>query len=312
MNNESVYFGAIGYELGEIISLDEYFPIRESKDVINNFKKNGLENIAVSPLDSNLLALKACQKTLNKANIKGENIDAIIYASTSHWYPNISNESTINWLMNCLDIKHGFPIGIYLPGCANFSVALRIAKNLIIADKLQNVLIVTSDKANPADPESRVFYPDITLLSDGAASCIVSSDNKFEYRIIDIEHHSEPAIWDIDLVKNYSAFLLETVKGSKKAVDKIFDSNSISREDIKLLILNNFNIPTMKMLTKQNGFEEKIVYMKNMQKFAHSFTADSLINLCDADKECVKNDYILMLAAGTKNWGVILIQNNEE
>lgn len=310
MNNSTVYMGAIEYELGESVPIDQYYPLRGDLETIKHFKKNGLENIAVSPIDPNLLALRSCKKTLKSTNLSGSDIDAVIYASTSNWNPAFSKENSINWLLNELEVTNGFPMGIYLPGCANFSIALRVAKNLIIGDGLKHVLIVTSDKTDPKDPENRIFYPDITLLSDAAASCIVSSVDEFDYIVKDVQHHSAPHMWDLDMEKNFSAFLLETVRGTETAVNKLFSNIDEKKEDIKLLILNNFNLSTMRMIAKQIGFRDDVVYMDNLMRFAHAFTADNLINFIDAEKS--KNfpsgSLFLLLAAGAKNWGLILIE----
>ncbi len=303
----NVGISGLNYTLGDIEPIAGIF---KDKTLVSDFLKKGVVNFSNANCTPAELALASINKTLSESATERLEIEALVYASTSFWEKRFYTEYDIAWLMHELGLNNAFPIGVFLPGCANAINALHVAVNLIKADGYRNVLVVTTDKVKPESPDYRLMKPDISVLSDAASSFIVSSDvDKINYNVEGIYHHSFPHMWNLDYENDFVANLIATFKGSQIAIDSILSKCKTEVGDIKKIFMNNYNVPTVKMIGKQNGFGENQLYLENISKFAHAYASDTLINLkdySDAQSISIGSRYLL-LGTGHKNWaGTIL------
>ena len=88
-------------------------------------------------------------------------------------------------------------IGMTLSGCANFTPAVRFARLLIAAEGPQAVAIVTADRCVVS--EQRVAWWDLGILSDGAASCVVSGEawSDSALQLMGLGHTGDPMVRDL-------------------------------------------------------------------------------------------------------------------
>ena len=233
----------------------------------------------------------------------------MIYASISLWKKQFYTEQEINWLLFELSLQNAYPIGLFLPGCANLSAALHVAANLVRGEGHKRVLVVTTDKVMPGLSENRIMGPDISVLNDAAGSCLVSPEGTGEFDLLAIAQHSAPQMWDLDRQSNLPAFLVGTIHGAKHVTNRVLTAAGIPASKVKCLITNNYNLPVMKTLARICGFNEDQTYLHNVSRFAHGYAADTLINLYDHIKEvpAVRGDSYFLLGTGHKNWGGVLL-----
>jgi 3-oxoacyl-[acyl-carrier-protein] synthase-3 len=310
VNRPPVYLNGLAFALGELRPVDSLGVLREKQDSLEELGKRGVHQYAESPLRPAELAVQSIRETLEVARLAASEVDALIYASTSFWQKSFGTEREVSWLMFELGLSKAFPIGVFLPGCANFTSALRVAANLIRGDGLRNVLVVTTDRVNPGDPQRRVMWPHVSVLSDGAASALVSSEAA-GFEVLSLVHRSSPAMWDLDPDSNLAAFLMGTVKGAQETVQAALDAADIQRSAVRRLITNNYNVPVMQMIARRCGFAAEQTFLDNVPRFAHAYAADLVINLSD----CVRtnglraNDSYCLLATGHKNWGGTVLRS---
>ncbi len=297
----------LNYFLGNIEPIET---IINDEKLVEIFNKKGVFSFSNARCTPAELAYSSINKTLKDANIDRMEIDALVYASTSFWEKRFYTEYDIAWLMHTLELNNAFPIGVFLPGCANAINALHMAVNLIKADGYKNILVVTTDKVNPENNKFRLMSPDISILSDAASSFIVSSDtSKIDYIFEGVYHHSFPHMWNLDYEHDFVANLMATFKGSQIAIDNILKKCGVEKNEISKIFMNNYNIPVVQMIGKQNKFNENQLYLENIKKFAHAYASDTLINLKDYSvvNDMSTGDKFLLLGTGHKNWaGTIL------
>lgn len=302
--------GSIGYALGRLRSIEELDALAEQPEALAALRAKGVALFSEAEETPAQLAAQAASQTLALSNVAAGDIEALVYASTSFWEKQFYSEHDVAWLMNELGLVNAYPIGVFLPGCANAVTSLRVAVNMIRAEGYRRVLVVTTDKLAPGDSAKRVMWPDVSVLSDAAASFMVTSAGDAEFDVTGIGHHSAPYMWDLDGKSNLAAFLLATVRGAQKTADRALLAARLTPGDTRGLITNNYNHAVMRMIAQKCGFDESQVYLGNVSRFAHGYAADTLINLHDCLAECpaAPGDSFLMLGTGHKNWASAVLR----
>jgi 3-oxoacyl-[acyl-carrier-protein] synthase III len=310
--NPLASLGNIGYVLGDPRPVEHLQALSRKQELLAALKAKGISQFCESACLPIELASIAARETLDSAGVHGADIQAIVYATTSFWEKRFHSERDITWLMNELGMRNAYPVGVFLPGCANATSALRVAVNMIRAEGYDNVMVVTTDKVAPGNDENRIMWPDVSILSDAAAACLVSPARRRDFDIVSISHHSAPFMWDVDSQSNLAAFLLSTVKGTQQTALDALQLAKLVAGDIRGLLTNNYNIPVMHAMARQCGFQESQVYCGNVARFAHGYAADSLINLKDyvVGHPPDSGEYFMLLATGHKNWGGVVLRKN--
>ena len=128
-------------------------------------------------------------KALEAANLKPQDIDAVICATTSATYafPSAACEIALR-----LGIENAAAFDLSA-ACSGFSYAYGVAHGLILSGQAQNVLIVGSDLMSRAcDPQDRTT---IILFGDGAGACVLGKSD--EPGTLSIKMSSDPKSGDL-------------------------------------------------------------------------------------------------------------------
>lgn len=304
--------GGIGYALGCLRSIDQLETLSKKPESLAALRAKGVMYYSeANETPAQLAAESACQ-TIAQSNVMPSEIEAVVYASTSFWEKRFYSEHDVAWLMNKLGLVNAYPVGVFLPGCANAITSLRIAINMIRAEGCRRILVITTDKVSPGDSSKRIMWPDVSVLSDAAASCMVTSVGDAEFDVIGVGHYSAPRMWDLDSKDNLAAFLLETVRGAQKTANSALQAADLAPRAVNRLITNNYNHAVMRMIAKKCGFYEDQIFLGNVSRFAHAYAADTLINLhdCLVERPASLGDNFLLLGTGQKNWASALLRKN--
>lgn len=305
-----VAVSGLAYEIGDLKPLESIEALRRSERSLISLRDKGVRRYAESELGPAAMAARAARRTLGITGVAPRDIDAVIYASTSFWEKRFTTEREISWLLFELGLENAHPVGVFLPGCANASISIRMAANLVRAEGYRHVLVATADKVAPEHPEKRVMWPDVSVLSDSAASCLVGAAGTGSFDVLRMAHRSSPAMWDLDADSNLAAFLMGTVKGARRTAHAVLSAAEVEPAAIRRLITNNYNEPVMRMMARQCGFAEEQAFLDNVPRFAHGYAADTLINLadCTAHEPAAPGDLYFLLGTGHKNWGAALLR----
>jgi 3-oxoacyl-[acyl-carrier-protein] synthase-3 len=191
-----------------------------------------------------------------------------------------------------------------------------VAANFVRAEELRNVLVVTTDQVSPHDEHLRVMWPDVSVLSDAAASCLVSSSPGVDeggvgaFEVRSLVHHSAPAMWDLNAASNLAAFLMGTTKGARRTAAMALERAQVPPSRIANLLSSTYNCAVNEMMARQCGFSSDQLWLENIPRLGHAFSADTLINLFDAAsaQPPAEGDQFLLLATGHKNWGATVLK----
>ncbi|WP_197521723.1 hypothetical protein, partial [Nocardia sp. 852002-20019_SCH5090214] len=123
-----------------------------------------------SPID---MAAMCIAETLDQSPIPASRIDILMLASSTIGFGQIENTELLH-LSERFGLTHATPIGVSAAECANFGTALHLARTLVASGEARTVLLVTTDACTT--PEQRLLRQVNSVVSDGAASCLVTTE----------------------------------------------------------------------------------------------------------------------------------------
>jgi 3-oxoacyl-[acyl-carrier-protein] synthase-3 len=157
--------------------------------------------------------------------------------------------------------------------CVNLLAGLDIARSFVLSGRYRAVLVVTADAvASGADPMSP-----FALFSDGAAGGLVAADPGQEpagcYQMLGCAAAQDAAA--LDGTAQISSDLAREVN------DRLLAPLGLKLGHVTALAHLNLFKPLLVMKERQAGFREDQLYLDNIGRLGHCFSADPLINLAD-------------------------------
>ncbi len=306
----------ICYQLGENVHhIEDDGPAKIDESQRETLEKNGIQHYVTSEKSPSELAAGAVAKTLAQCDLSPSDIDAVVYSTCSFWSDDdvieqgknsqISSEFSkkiIKNVVNDFEMENAQSYGIFLAESGNFTSGMRFANNLLYSDDVENIIYVNTDKLT--DDESKIVPSEISIMSEAAVSCLVSSTQKGEFKVENIAQKSKPSMSTFGK-EEFLKVLMEVAKGVDLTCKAALKDNK--PEDYLKLITNNYSENTLRMLSYQAGFTKEQLFMDNLPRFAHAFASDNLINLKDycGTNDVQVGDKFLLLSTGPVTWGAI-------
>ncbi|KGI55884.1 ketoacyl-ACP synthase III [Campylobacter sp. MIT 97-5078] len=282
-------------------------------------KRTGIKerHIAQDDEKSSDLGTKAAILAVQRANLKPEDIDAIVVASLSPDY--FTMPSTACIVASNLGLKNITAFDISA-GCAGFIYLLEVARSLIESGAKKNVLIVGAEKTSSVmDYEDRSVC---ILFGDGAGAAVISKDEG--YPILDVHTASDgrySELLKIDRAKksSFCSPLAMKMKGNevfKVAVQmlqndvvEILAKNKISPDKIDLFIPHQANLRIIKAVQERLNFSDDKCVL-TVQKYGNTSAASIPMAMNEAYEQgrLKQGDLILLDAfGGGFVWGSALL-----
>jgi 3-oxoacyl-[acyl-carrier-protein] synthase-3 len=168
------------------------------------------------------------------------------------------------------------------------------------------VLLVTADRL--LDP-SRYAREGLTVFSDGAAACVVSTEAaEPSFAVLGIATHSSPEIGDYRAAEDFT--LLEATGRGVAAVMAKLRTGAAAAEDVDHVVTSNFGASLRRFLALSAGFPSRPPFAPRAGEIGHCFSADLLINLREFELQDGERDgdRLLLLCSGPRSWTGILVQ----
>lgn len=265
----------------------------------------------------------ALKQVLEKTNTKPEEVDALIFATTT---PDYIFPSAAALTAEACGIKNALGFDIQA-ACSGFLYALEIGSNFIKSGKYKKVAIVAGDKMT-----SITNYKDRTtcpLFGDGVGAAMLEPTTD-EFGIMDSILHAdgmgEP---HLHLKGGGSAYpaSYETVDNDmhyvyqegqvvfKHAVSKMSDvsleimaRNALTNENISWLVPHQANIRIIEAVGRRMGVSEEKVAV-NIEKYGNTSAGTIPICLYEWESKFKKGDNIILTAfGGGFTWGAVYLK----
>lgn len=304
---KSIFIDSIACFTGDSISIDKLPECQHSQQNMEILQKEGYENFLCSSASIEEMAIKSLQKTLEASKILPDEVDILIFSSDSVGDQREREcNSKIHNICEKLGLVNAYPIGINQSTCGNFCSSLRVAASMLQAGEANNILLVTAEKNENG---KRIMDNNAAVLSDGAASCLVSTSDQASYKLLGITQSSCHCMGD-EAEAGSKIFL--ALSEFQKAFEKFVQQHGLEISELKQLIPNNYNhtLLTLYSQISQVGIEK--TYIGNLASNAHVYSSDNLINLMSYSNSThlQLGDQIVMLGNGPSNWGLTALEVN--
>jgi 3-oxoacyl-[acyl-carrier-protein] synthase-3 len=290
MSNGSVFVRGACYVLGEEEA--DYTSITGLSELASRFRLTpnaelwGWGSIRTTRCDLEDLAARTGLATLRTAGIDASSVDALVLCSNRIPGPAEEHGGFVSRVLTGIGLGDIPCYGQYLNRCANLLAGLDVSRALVISGRYRQVLLITTDKVAAGGERISQF----ALSSDGAASCVVTSEagdlstadsspadptagGTDRYELLGCATAQQTA--DLDWAREISSDLARQVN------DRLLTPWGLKLGDIRVLAHANIFKPLVMMKERQAGFDAGQLYLDNIARIGHCFAADPLINLVD-------------------------------
>lgn len=254
------------------------------------------------------------------SNIDAANVDAIVYSTCLPLNGSIDGVGNGEKFGLSGDVKKlmQFPasrlqaefamngaivIGLNQQACTGMLGALRIARNLLIAESdMNNVVCITADRF----PKGAKYEQAYNLISDGAAACLVSRREE-GFRLLDVHHISNGAMVNASDDETVGSYFNYTARLVEEALARL----DLQMSDIRWVVPQNTNNKGWTILSRLLGIRSEQAFFPSMAETGHVISADNIINLAElgASGKLQGGDRVLTLMAGFgSNWQSAILE----
>ena len=307
--------GAIGYELGEFpVELEDNIALADERRSQLFLRTMGFSHYHRTERTLGALSECAIKKSYAKAGIAADQIDIVIYASSTFGdrHGDVIDKDVANCLINC-GLENIYPIGVYLSQCNNFFAALDIAVQYLKGEEEKTILLIFADRV--LDETTR--FKNLAINSDAAVACVVSTcaDIELEFDIKGISKHSRLTTGDMidPLTNSMNREIHERyLSGIRYVFDDALSQAKLAADSLQQIICHNFSYSALRQIANAINADEQLIYKKNIPEFGHAYTCDSLINLDSYYQENIQainsHNPVAIIGTGLYFWGMVVLQ----
>jgi len=309
------YMHNLSYSLGSIRRTVEESSKANTFSSVKLLRGSGFENHYMADDNESVLdlAIKAVEPIREKLN----KLDSIIWATCLPENATIGSRQQFekskdvkplmdypaSRLQTYLSASEAIVLGLGQQACTSMLGSIRVACGLLATENtFNNILCVTSDRF----PKGAKYEQAYNLISDGAACCVVTREQK-EFRIIGSHHITNGAAVqanDEETAAVYFTYMNRIVK-------EILDKYSLTIDDVNWIVPQNINHNAWQILSRVLKIDLKKVFTEPMNEVAHCISGDNIINLKNLDDmELIEPGQILLclMAGYGLNWQALLLE----
>ncbi len=302
INNLPIIKG-IGYAIpSRVVTNNDLTSLYETSDEWI-YSRTGIKERKIFASDTEAFELleKACSQAIKNAEIKPNDIDLIIAATSM---PVQLMPTTSCMAQKLLNITNNIPAFDISVACSGFVYGLDVANAYIRSGIYKNILLITMDNCSR--------YVDWTdrrtsiLFGDGIGAAIISSGDESDLLVIDIKADGHVGDYiSMPIAKGNCPFTDQTptpqildMKGQDVykfvaniippyITDDILAKNGISAESVDYLVLHQANQRIIKAVQDRLGYDDNKV-ISNIEYLGNTSASSILI----AMGEAIKNNKI--------------------
>lgn len=273
---------AIQYELGESRKIEELDFLVNDPEKLELFRSSGLVHYCKTDLSLIEFCSRAVARTLESTRVDRNEIGFVLFVAENANTDFSLGIRPINNLLTQLGLGHALPVSIGLSDCANILTGIQMGTSLIASKMARHVLLVCVDKIL-SEPGKREMARQMSVLSDGAVSCMISEPGAGDFDIGLITHHNKPAQWELwSTVSEYeNIYSMEKFKQLVTVGKRLLRQHGVQPKEIKKVITGNYRESISRMFVEIGGFVPEQAYFDNIPRFGHTLAGDVLINLKD-------------------------------
>jgi 3-oxoacyl-[acyl-carrier-protein] synthase-3 len=247
--------------------------IPNREETIRELTLHGLDRFRSSGSSAGDMAVRSLEQTLSAWGGHPRDIDALIYCSNAF---TLDDATMLSRFIAANDLDKASVMTLGFGGCANLLPAMQLARALIRGGEAEHVAIVTADRAS--GDVDRVALMDLGILSDGAASCVMSAypSETAGFELLGLGLRSSNRLrGDMPRARAFTA----RVQGVRGAATDALDEAGLTAATIGGVLMANIRRDLQLFFAKQCGICSESLFLDSLGPVSHCFSADPLINL---------------------------------
>ncbi|MDR1881413.1 MAG: ketoacyl-ACP synthase III [Prevotella sp.] len=269
------------------------------------------------------MGTEAVKELLKKTNTKPEEVEAIIFATTT---PDFIFPSTAAITAEACGMKNALGFDIQA-ACSGFLYALEIGSNFVKSGKYRKVVVVAGDKMTAiTNYKDRTTCP---LFGDAVGAVMLEPTNE-EAGVMDSLLHVDgvgiphlhmrgggsvyPASYEtVDNDMHYvyqegQVVFKHAVSRMADASVKIMERNHLAKDDVAWFVPHQANIRIIEAVGNRMGLPAEKV-MVNIQKYGNTSAGTIPVCLYEWESRLKKGDNIILAAFGAGfTWGAVYLK----
>ncbi len=266
---------------------------------------------------------KAVAELLKKTNTKPEEVDVVIFATTTpdHLFP-----SAASIVAEANNIKNAFSFDMQV-ACSGFVFGLEVASNFIKSNKYKKIVLVAGDKmssiTNYSDrntaplfgdavgavmlepTEEKLGVMDALLRTDGVGYPYLqmkAGGSKYPSSHETLERKEHGVYQEGKVVFKYAVSSMADIS------EEIVEKNNLSIDDVNWFVPHQANKRIIDAAQKRLGIPAEKV-MVNIQKYGNTSAGTIPMCLWEWEKDLKKGDNIILAAFGAGfSWGAVYLK----
>ncbi|MGV9295815.1 hypothetical protein [Amycolatopsis sp. NPDC003676] len=232
-------------------------------------------------------------------------LDSVVFCTDTSFDGGVSG--ALGDLLGRLGAPVGSALAVGGSGCGNLGPGLATARNLIQANGASAVLLVTADAVGDG---ARYLPSSTTVLSDGAAACLVTSEPAGKsFKVLGLAssfHADKGAPSGLVNAKGIVALVRRAVAGA-------FAELPVSAESCRFLLTGHYGRTTCALLALAARVDPKNVYRPLADEMGHCFAADVLAGLgrLAQDPAGEPGDVVLLVTTGSRSCTAVVAMLTE-
>ncbi|WP_280255870.1 3-oxoacyl-ACP synthase [Nocardia wallacei] len=268
------------------------------------------------------LAHTAAEAALREAGLAAADLDALLLVQGRAPDYLLASEATA--LQHRLGATGAFTTSIGDLGCVSVSAAVEMAAALLRGGgRYRTVLVVAAAIA----PTRARYRSPMTILGDGAAAVLLTTDGAGRYELVDhivrsngqyadlfrIDYRDVPtADWTEECADEAAYSFRLAVESRNRFADlraEILDRNNLGHSDIAAYLMQNLGAGAVEFWQQALDVPIDPVCRGNLARYGHLGPVDVLVNAEDAAPARAAGDYTIVLnSAPVAAWSIALLR----
>jgi len=270
---------SICYSVGQIRPIETLVDLGiADQNAIEWLAARGIQNFCEDSRPAHDMCRSCIADTLLESGLQPSDICAVVIGpSMAKW--DLKEEQSFLATLASIGFSRTQIFGVSMQACSVANAALDLARLLISSPSgLKNVLVIIFGKNCEGD---RLAPQATTLFSDGAVSCIVSS-NFGSLEIVSAASLTDPALATLEWTEpNFQKYLLSGVSSLRQVCESVYLQSRISSSDIAAVFGTNGSTVYLQMIGFASGVADNHVYRENLSRYGHVYGCDNLIGMRD-------------------------------
>jgi 3-oxoacyl-[acyl-carrier-protein] synthase III len=273
----AVYISGIAHRCGDWLPIEEAPGLDRDTETVAFLKNLGIRRYSSLRAPLPALAERCIPDTLERAACRPSDVDATIFWSTT--FDTYRQHSEVPIALAALSLGDAVPYGVFHNQCTNHSQALLLAQTLCATGQASRVLVFGHD-ALDEQRVSRVLDNRTSVYSDAFVSFLVSTDVPVSgFRVDGIRHRHCPSILQEQGPERALQFITKYSQTFQQVCRNLYADLELRPDDFAWLITANYNRSVIRNLADLAGVPAARLFVDNVSRYAHCFSADHLIAL---------------------------------